>query len=408
MKKERLVRKPNIFLYRLFRLISLIICKLFFNLKFKRNEIKNKKGPYVIIANHESAIDFLPMCCANINRMQFVISNSFYQSLKINKLIKSCGVIPKQQFQTTMVDLRKMKYVLDHNKMPLVLYPAGLMSENGISTPIPKGTGKALKWFDCDVYIAKISGSYLTKPKWSKKYRKGKIELDIYKLYDQKDVQELDEKILQEEIENRLAYNAYKNQEKALTIYKNGNNIKGLDYVLYKCPKCHREFTIREHNNQLICASCLNQAQVDKYGFLHPVKDSDIVYNHPSDWSQFIINNLYKEICENEDYKLEGHAKISMINYKKHKFENVGEGQITLNKKHFIIDGKICGNVTNKTVSIKEIFLLPFSPGKFFEIQDKNDIYRIYLDNNFEVTKWMNALKMIFYINHKTPYIEEK
>ena len=406
-KKKRLVKKPNIFVYGLFKMLSDIISKLFFNTKFIRNEIKNKKGPYVVIANHESMIDFLPLCSANINRMQFVISNSFYQSLKINKLIEACGVIPKQQFQTSMVDLRKMKYVLEHNKMPLVLYPAGLMSENGISTPIPKGTGKALKWFDCDVYIAKISGSYLTKPKWSKKYRKGRIDLDIYKLYSKEDVQNKDDKDLQNEIEEILKYNAYKNQEKKLVIHKNGTDIRGLEYVLYQCPKCKREFTIREQNHQLICSSCLNQAQVDKYGFLHKVKDSDIVYTHPSEWSRFILNELYEEIKNDDNFSITGHAQISMINYKKHKFENVGEGQITLTKGSLIINGKINNEVVSKTIFTKEIFLLPFTPGKFFEIQEHEKIYRIYLDQSYEVTKWMNALKMIFYINHNQNNEEE-
>ena len=378
--KKKLVRKPNIFVYGIFKMLSDIISKLFFNTKFIRNEIKNKKGPYVVIANHESMIDFLPLCSANSNRMQFVISNSFYQSLKINKLIEACGVIPKQQFQTSMVDLRKMKYVLEHNKMPLVLYPAGLMSENGISTPIPKGTGKALKWFDCDVYIAKISGSYLTKPKWSKKYRKGRIDLDIYKLYSKEDVQNKDDKDLQNEIEEILKYNAYKNQEKKLVI---------------------------QHNHQLICSSCLNQAQVDKYGFLHKVKDSDIVYTHPSEWSRFILNELYEEIKNDDNFSITGHAQISMINYKKHKFENVGEGQITLTKGSLIINGKINNEVVSKTIFTKEIFLLPFTPGKFFEIQEHEKIYRIYLDQSYEVTKWMNALKMIFYINHNQNNEEE-
>jgi len=73
--------------------------------------------------------------------------------MSINPILKKCGVIPKQQFQTAMEDLKKMKAVIDNN-MPLVIYPAGLMSEDGIATKIPKGTGKLLKWFNCDVYVA--------------------------------------------------------------------------------------------------------------------------------------------------------------------------------------------------------------------------------------------------------------
>ena len=74
-----------------------------------------------------------------------------------------------------------MKEVVDNN-MPLTIYPAGLMSEQGIATPIPDSTGKFLKWLKQDVYIAKIRGTYLTKPKWSKVRRKGKKDGTFHKI----------------------------------------------------------------------------------------------------------------------------------------------------------------------------------------------------------------------------------
>ena len=93
-------KKPNFFIYGIFYFVSKIISKTKFNLQIKRNEIKNKKGPYVIIANHESQIDFINLAASTSKRLTFVISNSFYNSLKVNPFLKACRVIPKQQFQT--------------------------------------------------------------------------------------------------------------------------------------------------------------------------------------------------------------------------------------------------------------------------------------------------------------------
>ena len=75
------VNKPNVFFYGIFRIASLIASAFLFNLKVKRNEIKNKKGRYIVIANHESFIDFINLGSCNRNRMHFIVSNSFYQSL---------------------------------------------------------------------------------------------------------------------------------------------------------------------------------------------------------------------------------------------------------------------------------------------------------------------------------------
>ena len=38
-----------------------LIAKFKFNLKIEKNEIKKLKGSYVVIANHESSIDFINM-----------------------------------------------------------------------------------------------------------------------------------------------------------------------------------------------------------------------------------------------------------------------------------------------------------------------------------------------------------
>lgn len=405
-KEERKLKNPNIFIYSLFFCLSWLISK-FLKLKILRNEIKNTKRPYVILANHESQIDFIYLCAANSKRKHFVISNSFYQSSKIYGLLKNCGVIPKQQFQTSYDDLKKMKQSINKN-IPLVLYPAGIMSENGLTTILPKGTGKSLRWFDCDVYIAKISGSYLTYPKWSKKMRKGKTTLDIYKLFNKEDINQYSDEQLQKIIEKELFFSAYENQEKDLIIHKNGNDIAGLENVLYQCPKCLKEFSMYHQNHKLICNNCHNSAISDKYGFLNKTVEDDIVFKYPSDWALFIENNLIETIKNSKKYELTDNCQIAMINYKKHRFEIVGNGSITLDKNMFKIDGFINNKQFMKTFSNHEFFMLPFSPGAFFEIQDGKVIYRIYLNKKQEVYKWMLTLKTFYKIRHSNNTIKEK
>ena len=126
MKKTKKYKKPNAIIYSFFYIISKIICFFKLSLKIGKNEVKGKKGGFVIIANHGSSIDFMPLCVALKRRAHFVISNAFYSSLHIQPLLNSVGVIPKNQFQTSVSEMRAMKSVLE-NEMPLVLYPAGLM-----------------------------------------------------------------------------------------------------------------------------------------------------------------------------------------------------------------------------------------------------------------------------------------
>ena len=145
-------KKPNLFIYNLYRLISNTYGKLRYNIHINKNEAKSNKEGFVLLCNHESSIDFFSVGIAMKRRSVLVVSDSYFQTVSIKKLMAKCQVIPKQQFQSSTVSLRKMKQALDSN-LPLVMYPAGLMSADGISTPLPDATGKAMKWFGKDIYI---------------------------------------------------------------------------------------------------------------------------------------------------------------------------------------------------------------------------------------------------------------
>lgn len=403
MKKrgEQKFKKPNLFVYAIFYTLSKILSKLVFKLKVYRNELKKVKKPYIIIANHESSIDFITLAGSIRRRLNFVISNSFYQSLKVNPFLKACGVIPKQQFQTNPSDMKKMKRVIDAGR-PLVIYPAGLMTENGITTYIPKSTAKFLKWLDIDVYVAKTTGSYLTNPKWGKGFRKGRITMDIYKLLSQEELRNYDINSLYELIYNELYFNAYDIQEKDMIKYKKGNNISGLENVIYWCPKCNKEFAFKQESyDTMKCIHCGNEIYLDEYGFLHGKTEDDKYYKKVSDWSLKIYDNVYHEVTDTVDYSLKQNVEIQMLNYKKHQFESVGKGVLQLNQFNFILKGII--NEKQKEISIptKLFQIVPFKPGKYLELQDGNTIYRCCFENGIEVTKWINVLKVFYSINNK-------
>ena len=128
-------QKPNLFFYRIAQAVSWLAATVIFRRQILRNEIKGKKGPFVVIANHQAALDFVNLIGATARPMTFVISNSFYSTLPIKGLLDKMGVIPQQQFQTSVKDLKRIKAVIDRGE-PVVIYPAGLMCEDGLSTPI--------------------------------------------------------------------------------------------------------------------------------------------------------------------------------------------------------------------------------------------------------------------------------
>lgn len=395
MKKQKFYKKINPITYFVLKVCSKFLAKFKLNLKVVKNELKGNKKGVVILSNHEYPLDFVPICAAVNDKIHFVISNAMLKSLPVKKLALTAGVIGKNQFSTSINSMRAMKNVLDDGKK-LCLFPAGLMPEHGASTPIPKSTAKAVKWFDSDLYISKISGTYLSKPKWSNIFRKGKTTIEIYKLFSSEDLKTIDEAKLQKIIEEHLFFDAYRNNDKAKVYYKNGDNVEGLETVLYKCPHCQKDYSIKVKNkNVLECENCGYSVKSDCYGILHQNGEIPIVYKYVSDWHKFEEDCVYNKVVSDSDFRFSTFAEIHKINDKKNKFEKVGEGTITLDLENFIIDGKVFGKEFYKEVYAKNFPMLPFVPGKRFEIQDGDDIFRIIPQNPIVTMEWILALKAI-------------
>ena len=396
MKKNPLYRKASPLVFHTLQTLSRLLSRIYFRMEVRRNELKGTTGRRVIIANHEADIDFLVTYAVVPSNTHAITSRSIMHSMPICSLMKACGIIEKNQFQSSIMDLKRMRAVLDNDGV-LLFFPAGLMTESGMSTPIPAATGKCLKWLDADVYIAKISGTYLSHPKWSKQFRRGKISLDLYRLADRETIRSMPNDALEEMVEQHLSFDAYRHNADQKIAFQNGDDIRGLEHVLYQCPACGREFTISAiETHTLSCSACGYTVQSDVYGRLTAQNGQETIFSYPSDWHSYIENNVQRDIQENPDYLLQTHATILQINEKRHRFEPVGKGKVSLAASGFRIDGTIDNQPFQQDFPTEAFPMLPFKPGKCFEIQRGNEIYRIQPDDGSIVMKWILTLKTAY------------
>jgi len=388
--------KPSTFHYRIAQVVSWFVSTFIFKRNILRNEIKGKKGAYVVIANHEAALDFVNLIGLTHRPMTFVISNSFYSTLPIKNFLNKMGVIPKQQFQTSIKDMKRIKAVVEAGQ-PLVIYPAGLMSEDGLSTPIPAATYKFLKWLDTDVYVAKVSGTYFAMPKWSKGLHPGTTNIDVYKLFSKEELENSDLTTVKEKTDNALLFDAYRDQETLRYKYTKGNSVEGLQNVLYMCPHCKSEFSIElKDPSTLRCCKCGFEEKSDEYGFLHKTAGDGDEIRYASDWSRIIYDTYKKELETDLNASLTAETDIHIIDNDKNKFCKAGYGTLSLSREGFIIKGSLNGEPIDLSVPITVIPTLPFSPGKHLEVQQGDRIYRCVLADGKLVMKFINMVK-IFY-----------
>lgn len=386
--------RPNLLLYRLAQVISWFVATFVFRRRVLRNEIKGEKGAYVVIANHQAAYDFVNLIGLSRRPMTFVISNSFYNSLPIKGILDKLGVIPKQQFQTSVRDMKKMKWVIAQGQ-PLVIYPAGLMCEDGLSTPIPAATYKFLKWLGADVYVARTKGTYFAMPKWAKGMRPGRTQIDVYKLFS---VEELDSMAVEQIrgiAEEALLFDAYREQDALRIRYRGNRNLEGLEHVLYQCPHCGTEFSMEVRGGAALhCTACGYEQTADEYAMLTNTGGVGDGVRYVSDWSRLICRRLKESVEQGGETELSCGTKVCMIDPRKQKFCEVGEGILTVSKSGVCLKGMINGERETISVPISAIPTLPFGPGKYLEVQRGDAIYRCLPNDGKLVMKMINLIKI--------------
>ena len=391
-------RRPDLFCYRVAQTAAWALSSFVFRRKMLRNEIRRVKGPYVVIANHQCALDFVNLIGATRRPMHFVISNSFYSTLPVKNIMDKIGVIPKQQFQTSVNDLKQIKAVIDAGE-PVVIYPAGLMCEDGLSTPIPAATYKFLKWLGVDVYVARCQGSYFVMPKWTKGMRPGRTTMDIYQLFTKEELAELDLETIQQKTDQALLFDAYREQDANPQKYAKTNQILGLEHVLYQCPSCYQEFTMEVDGNDRICCKACGYAQrSDAWGFFHRDSDHGEEIRYVSDWSKWIYRRMQQRLEQGEEISLITETDIQMIDEQKHKFVSVGRGMLRLDQQEFCLSGTIGEEEICIQIPVGSVPTLPFKPGKYLEVQHGKQIYRCVLSDGRLVMKYINLVKILYTI----------
>ncbi|MBQ8859192.1 MAG: hypothetical protein IJ012_05320, partial [Clostridia bacterium] len=257
-------------------------------------------------------------------------------------------------------------------------------------------TYKFLKWMKADVYVARTAGTYFARPKWSKGFRPGKTTLDIYRLFTKEELAETEEDVIRKKTDEALLFDAYREQETLRVKYRKGSCVEGLENVLYRCPHCDAAFQIEAKGNRLTCTACGFAEEADEYGFLHKCGCEGEELRYVSDWSRRIYEKMRDSLAAGEELSLSTEAKIHMIDYKRHKFAEVGTARVTLTREGFLLAGTLHGEPVELHIPTTCFASLPFSPGKHFDIQHGEDIFRCYPEDGRQAIEFVHAVKALY------------
>ncbi|MDE7454248.1 MAG: hypothetical protein K2M64_00265 [Clostridia bacterium] len=401
--KERLVNRkiktPN-------KLIAWVVFKAFKSIVKKQNvkynyELDLKKylkEQVVILAQHGTKDEYL-YTLAGFNKydVHCVIGHQNFFNKKIYGLLLQLGTISKYLYQTDYNAVKQMLSVVKNGES-LLLYPEGIQSTSGSTHPINPATIKLLKKCGLPVILCTSQGSYLTRPRYSAKQRKGQITVTYKLLFEKEDLTNLTEDELYNKLLDNFRYNEFEHNKQVRIPFKGKcENIEGLDKIIYKCPHCGAEFDFKIDGKIMSCNACGYQVEMNDYYDLLQV-NMPLYFDDIDKWYKWQRQEVKKEVAQS-DFELSRPVKAYNINYDKLKdtLDEVGEGILTVNNHYIIFDGKYNGEEKQLKFDIKGVPSMPFSPNDgSIDMFYNGEYYNFGLTSNkLEAVKFMLAVEEI-------------
>ncbi|MDR1068245.1 MAG: 1-acyl-sn-glycerol-3-phosphate acyltransferase, partial [Clostridiales Family XIII bacterium] len=284
---RRKIHPPNFLIYNI--LVRLVVKRFIMkNLEVCFNssiDIKDYKGPFIIVSNHASRLDYVYSSIPFLPRpLNFVSGyNEFFRS-HLAFIFRLMQVIPKKNFISDTYTIRAMKNVFE-KKGVVVLFPEGMSSISGGNQPSAIASGKVLKHFGVPVVRVRIKGAYFVSTKFDLAERPGRVDVDIDPLFTPEQLARLDADEIQRRLDEAIRQDDYEWNRQIHASYRAENGMAaGLHTLLYRCPKCGCEFEMKGEGDEIFCRRCGNGAKLTDTYKLIPRDTASVAPRTPRVW----------------------------------------------------------------------------------------------------------------------------
>ena len=380
------IKRPNGVLYFIVYILLFPLLKLLFKLEVDRKDYNPPDGPFLVVSNHVSFMDFLlVMLTFYPRRLNAVAAQKFYYYRPLNKLLPMMGCIPKNLFDPDVRSIIGIKAVLKRGGR-ILLFPEGRCTAGGAYMGVHKSTGKLVKKLGVPVISCHIEGAYTCMPFWRKGIRLGRERITLAGLFSAEDTKALSIDDLNAIIDSRLGGFETPAPVKPFRTFKHRRLAEGLHNLLYWCPGCGRELTLVTENCNIRCTACGNAATMDRSAKLIPEAGSvapetvQLWYKEQSRYEASLLSTDMEpvriQVTVRMPKQVSGRAELkSGGSIPPLGLEPCGAGTLSLDPDGWHYIGDLHSGSVNLFFPIDTVPALPFDPGDNFQIYAYGKFY---------------------------------
>ena len=276
------------------------------------------------------------------------------------------------------------------------VFPEGRLSAYGQPETISPTTLRFLRRLGVPVIAVNIEGSYCVRPKWNTNLRKGAVKVTARPLFSAEDLKNLDDATAQQRLVDALAYDEHESALRRGASYEGADFARGLQNILYLCPKCGKTFVTDTEGNRIFCRSCANEGRLDGAYGLTPYGGSAKIPPTIAEW--YILQKKREAglIANNPDYRLRDEVVLKKPLCGGEMFTEVGSGEAILDKDGLHYRGTQHGQPFELDVPLHMISALPYGADCDFELTYHGEFYYFEPSRRRECVRWSVAAEQLY------------
>lgn len=386
-KNNKWVRRRHAVITSLARCFFAFVVKAKTHVKVQKFD-NRKGGPYLILYNHQTAYDQFFVGMATKGAVYYVATEDIFSMGFVSKLLKyAVNPIPiKKQTSDVKAIMTCLRVAKEGGN--ICLAPEGNRTYSGRTEYINPSIVPLAKKLGMPIALFRIEDGYGVHPRWSDKYRKGKMRAYVSRVIQPSEYGQMSN----DELYKAICDELYVDEARVTGTFKHRSKAQYLERALYVCPKCGLS-SLHSHKDEIKCLRCGTAAAYTETKQLIG-KDNDFPFEFVKDWYDYQADfiNSFDPLAHTENPLYVENAALSEVIPYKNKKSICKKSQISL-----------YGNrVTVKTD--KENFEFTFEQASAITVLGRNKLNIYFGGKIYQIKgdKRFNALKYVhLYHRHK-------
>lgn len=248
------------------------------------------EGPCLILSNHVTDFDPILVGLSFPEHMYFVAGENVLRMGFLSKLVTRYGSIIQRVKGTTDAEaalqiLRTLK-----KGRNVCMFAEGNRTFTGETLPIAPATAKLVKMARSTLVTYRLTGGYLSTPRWSTHRRKGRMLGKAVGVYPPEEIKGMSEAEISALLARDLYENAYETQQRAPVAFRGKALAETLETALYLCPHCRKIDRLHSRGDRFFC-DCGLSMTLDEFGFF---RGEELPFKTPLDWDKWQTGEMEK------------------------------------------------------------------------------------------------------------------